>query len=71
MNQYHPIIIILLEKFGITEEILSPLHEQLLANREDINGLKEMLTKHEVVSEIIFQNYKTFMECFYVIIKII
>tara|TARA_B100000700_G_scaffold329899_1_gene453524 strand:- start:1630 stop:3345 length:1716 start_codon:yes stop_codon:yes gene_type:complete len=55
MDQYHPIVRILLEDFEITKESIRPLHEQLIANREDTNGLKEMLIKHNVTSEVIFQ----------------
>lgn len=55
MNEYHPIVTILLESFGITKESIKPLHEQLLAYKEDINGLKEILTKHNVISEVFFQ----------------
>ena len=55
MKNYHPIIKILLDSFGTTEESLKPLHEQLLAYREKIEGLKEVLIKHNVTSEIKFQ----------------
>jgi len=55
MNDYHPVIEILLKNFDTKKESLSPLHEQLLAYREDINELKEVLIKHNVTSEKVFQ----------------
>ena len=55
MNQYHPIVEILSKNFGVTEKSIVPIHEQLLAYREDTNGLKEILIKHNVTNEIIFQ----------------
>ena len=62
MNQYHPIVPILLESFGINHESITPLHEQLLAYKEDINGLKKILIKHNVTSEVFFQ--KALAKCF-------
>ena len=55
MKNYHPVVGILLQRFGITQESIKPLREQLIAYREDSNGLKEMLIKHNITSEVVFQ----------------
>ena len=55
MNNYHPIVEILLDHYGSSKDSLKPLHEQLLAYRENIEGLKEVLIKHNVTNEISFQ----------------
>jgi len=55
MNNFHPVVGILLKLFGITKESIQPLREQLIAYREDTDGLKEVLIKHNITSEVIFQ----------------
>ena len=55
MNTYHPVVEILVKSFGTSPESLEPLHEQLLAYRENTEGLKEALLKHKVTSEAAFQ----------------
>ena len=55
MNTYHPVVEILVKCFGTTPESLEPLHEQMLAYRENTEGLKEALLKHKVTSEAAFQ----------------
>jgi len=55
MNTYHPVVEILVDRFGTSPESLEPLHEQLLAYRESTGGLKEALLKHNVTSENTFQ----------------
>ena len=55
MYTYHPVVEILVERFGTSPESLKPLHEQLLAYRESTEGLKEALLKHNVTSESTFQ----------------
>ena len=55
MYTYHPIVEILVDRFGTAPESLEPLHEQLLAYRESTDGLKEALLKHNVTSETTFQ----------------
>ena len=55
MNAYHPVVEILVKSFGTSPESLEPLHEQMLAYRENTEGLKEALLKHKVTSEAAFQ----------------
>ena len=55
MNTYHPVVEILVKNFGTSPESLEPLHEQMLAYRENTEGLKEALLKHKVTSEAAFQ----------------
>ncbi len=55
MNTYHPVVEILVKSFGTSPESLEPLHEQMLAYRENTEGLKEVLLKHKVTSEAAFQ----------------
>ena len=55
MYTYHPVVDILVERFKTSPESLEPLHEQLLAYRENTEGLKEALLKHKVTSEAEFQ----------------
>ena len=55
MDNYHPVVEILVERYGTTSESLKPLHEQILAYRENTNGLKEVFIKHKVTSEEVFQ----------------
>ena len=55
MNTYHPVVEILVKSFGTSPESLEPLHEQMLAYRENTEGLKEALLKHKVTSESAFQ----------------
>ena len=55
MNTYHPVVEILVKSFGTSPESLEPLHEQILAYRENTEGLKEALLKHKVTSEAAFQ----------------
>ena len=55
MNIYHPVVEILVKSFGTSPESLEPLHEQMLAYRENTEGLKEALLKHKVTSEAAFQ----------------
>ena len=55
MRNYHPVVGILLKLFGITKESIKPLREQLLAYRENTDELKDVLIKHNITSEIIFQ----------------
>ena len=55
MNTYHPVVEILVKSFGTTPESLEPLHEQMLAYRENTEGLKESLLKHKVTNEAAFQ----------------
>ena len=55
MNTYHPVVEILVKSFGTSPESLEPLHEQMLAYRENTKGLKEALLKHKVTSEAAFQ----------------
>ena len=55
MYTYHPVVEILVKSFGTTPESLEPLHEQLLAYRENTDGLKDALLKHNVTSETAFQ----------------
>ena len=55
MNTYHPVVEILVKSFGTSPESLEPLHEQMLAYRENTEGLKEALLKHKVTSEAAFQ----------------
>ncbi|MBC8257998.1 MAG: type II secretion system ATPase GspE [SAR324 cluster bacterium] len=55
MYTYHPVVEILVKDYGTTPESLEPLHEQLLAYRENTEGLKEALLKHKVTSETQFQ----------------
>ncbi len=55
MNTYHPVVEILVKNFGTSPESLEPLHEQMLAYRENTEGLKEALLKHKVTSETDFQ----------------
>ena len=55
MYTYHPIVEILVKSFGTTPQSLEPLHEQLLAYRENTEGLKEAMLKHKVTGESEFQ----------------
>ena len=55
MYTYHPVVEILVKSFGTTPESLEPLHEQLLAYRENTEGLKEAMLKHKITSESEFQ----------------
>ena len=55
MSTYHPVVEILVKSFGTSPESLEPLHEQMLAYRENTEGLKEALLKHKVTSEAAFQ----------------
>ena len=55
MNTYHPVVEILVKSFGTSPESLEPLHEQMLAYRENTEGLKEALLKHKVTTETAFQ----------------
>ena len=55
MDTYHPVVEILVKSFGTSPESLEPLHEQMLAYRENTEGLKEALLKHKVTSEAAFQ----------------
>ena len=55
MYTYHPVVEILVKSFGTTPQSLEPLHEQLLAYRENTEGLKEAMLKHKVTSESEFQ----------------
>ena len=55
MNTCHPVVEILVKSFGTSPESLEPLHEQMLAYRENTEGLKEALLKHKVTSEAAFQ----------------
>ena len=55
MYTYHPIVEILVKSFGTTPQSLEPLHEQLLAYRENTEGLKEAMLKHKVTDESEFQ----------------
>jgi len=45
----------LVKSFGTTPQSLEPLHEQLLAYRENTEGLKEAMLKHKVTGESEFQ----------------
>jgi len=55
MYTYHPVVEILVKSFGTTPQSLEPLHEQLLAYRENTEGLKEAMLKHKVTDEAEFQ----------------
>ena len=55
MYTYHPVVEILVKSFGTTPQSLEPLHEQLLAHRENTEGLKEAMLKHKVTGESEFQ----------------
>jgi len=55
MYTYHPVVEILVKNFGTTPQSLEPLHEQLLAYRENTEGLKEAMLKHKVTDESEFQ----------------
>ena len=55
MNNYHPVVEILVERYGMSPDSLEPLHEQMLAYRENTDGVKEALIKHKVTSEAVFQ----------------
>jgi len=55
MYTYHPVVEILVKNFGTTPQSLEPLHEQLLAYRENTQGLKEAMLKHKVTDEAEFQ----------------
>ena len=55
MYTYHPVVEILVKNFGTTPQSLEPLHEQLLAYRENTQGLKEAMLKHKVTDESEFQ----------------
>ena len=55
MYTYHPVVEILVKSFGTTPQSLEPLHEQLLAYRENTQGLKEAMLKHKVTDESEFQ----------------
>ncbi|MBL4737360.1 MAG: Flp pilus assembly complex ATPase component TadA [SAR324 cluster bacterium] len=55
MYTYHPVVEILVKSFGTTPQSLEPLHEQLLAYRENTEGLKEAMLKHKVIGESEFQ----------------
>jgi len=55
MYTYHPVVEILVKSFGTTPKSLEPLHEQLLAYRENTEGLKEAMLKHKVTGESEFQ----------------
>ena len=55
MDNYHPVVEILVERYDTSLESLEPLHEQMLAYRENTDGLKEVFIKHKVISEEKFQ----------------
>ena len=55
MYTYHPVVEILVKNFGTTPQSLEPLHEQLLAYRENTEGLKEAMLKHKITGESDFQ----------------
>ena len=55
MYTYHPVVEILVKSFGTTPQSLEPLHEQLLAYRENTEGLKEAMLKHKITGESEFQ----------------
>ena len=55
MDNYHPVVEILVERYGTSADTLEPLHEQMLAYRENTDGLKEVFLKHKVTSEEVFQ----------------
>ena len=44
-----------MKSFGTTPQSLEPLHEQLLAYRENTEGLKEAMLKHKITGESEFQ----------------
>ena len=51
MGNYHPVVEILVERYGTSPDTLEPLHEQMLAYRENTDGLKEVFLKHEVTRD--------------------
>ena len=55
MDNYHPVVEILVVRYGTSADTLEPLHEQMLAYRENTDGLKEVFLKHKVTSEAVFQ----------------
>ena len=55
MDNYHPVVEILVERYGTSLDTLEPLHEQILAYKENTDGLKEVFIKHKVISEEVFQ----------------
>ena len=55
MDNYHPVVEILVKRYGMPPVALEPLHEQMLAYRENTDGLKEVFIKHKVTSEAVFQ----------------
>ena len=55
MDNYHPVVEILVERYGTSADTMEPLHEQMLAYRENTDGLKEVFLKHKVTSEAVFQ----------------
>ena len=55
MENFHPVVEILLKQFDITHDSIKPLREQLLAYKDDTDGLKEVLIKHNILNEVKFQ----------------
>lgn len=55
MTSYHPAIEHLQENGALPPAVLKPLHEQLVAYRQQPEALREVLIKHKAVSEVVFQ----------------
>ena len=51
MSDYHPVVEMLQSRKAIAPEQLEALHEQLLAARDDMAQLKELLLRHKVATE--------------------
>ncbi len=55
MSDFHPIVNILVDDFNVSENALSQYKESLVAKRMDAMAIKEILLKHKIVKDDIFQ----------------
>ncbi|MBF0287291.1 MAG: Flp pilus assembly complex ATPase component TadA [SAR324 cluster bacterium] len=55
MSEFHPVVKILVEQFGIAADLFLPHKEQLMDCRMDLTALKEVLLKHKVADDAVYQ----------------
>ena len=55
LEDYHPVIEVLVSRFEVDAAGLENLHEQLLAYRRDLKKLKELLLKYKLTNELVYQ----------------
>ncbi len=55
MSEFHPVVKILVEQFGVAADAFLPHKEQLIASRMDLMALKKVLLKHKIVEDTVYQ----------------